>query len=390
MPSRRRAARTTPGGPLSVVHIIARLNVGGPARLLDTLMRHTDPDEVRITVLAGAVGAGEADYRDLVAPMAVQAIASLGPTPRPGSDLRALAELTTTLRRLAPDVVHTHTAKAGVLGRLAARAAGVPRRVHTYHGHLLSGYFRPAVSTAITVSERLLARDTHRLVAIGTAVRDDLLVAGVGRADQWEVHLPGVIQPPHVDRRVARATLGLPEDVPVVGFVGRLASIKRPDRLAAAILELAATRPGLHAVIAGDGPMRAEMVSLLAPVSGRVRVLGWHPQPHLVYAASDLVLLSSDNEGVPLTLAEAALMGVPAVSTDVGGVRDVVVDGVTGILTECSVAGLVAGAQALLDDAPRRLRMGSAARTHAQQRLSIDQMVDAHMCLYRRALTSRH
>ena len=344
-----------------VVHVIARMNVGGPAALIVQLLEHL-PEQ---SLLTGSVAPGEADHLFLRSPdTPATRIPGLGPQPRPGDDLRALVALRSELRRRRPDVVHTHTAKAGVLGRLASRAADVPHTVHTYHGHLLHGYFSPSVTTAVTGVERLLARSTDRLVSVGERVRDDLLAAGVGRPDQYDVIAPGVAVPPPPPRAEARAALNVTG--PVVATVGRLTEIKRPDRLIA----VAALLPDVTFLVTGEGPLLDRTRANAPP---NVRFLGWRSDVEAVWAATDVALLTSDNEGMPVSLIEAALCGVPAVSTDVGSAREVV----TGEVTAADPAALAAAVRRVLAQ-----DLGERARESAAARFGVPAMVQAHARLY--------
>jgi glycosyltransferase involved in cell wall biosynthesis len=346
-----------------VLHVIARMNVGGPAalitQLLDGLPGHA--------LLTGDVQGGEADYLHLRAPETPHTrVPDLGRSVRPGDDARALAFLVRELRRRRPDVVHTHTAKAGALGRLAARAAGVPHVVHTFHGHLLHGYFSPAMTRAVVQTERALARTTDRIVTVGERVRDDLLAARVGRLHQYDVIPPGITIPDPPSRESARDALGLPRDVPVAATVGRLIPIKRPDRL----LEVALLMPDVIFVVAGEGPLLPETQ---AAAPDNVRFLGWRSDIEVVNAAADVALLTSDNEGMPVSLVEAALCGTPAVSTDVGSAREVVV----GEVTPCDPPALASAVRRVLS-----ADLGAEARRQAQARFSVEAMLDAHERLY--------
>ncbi|MCW2779208.1 MAG: glycosyl transferase [Frankiales bacterium] len=337
------------------------MNVGGPAELLVQLLGGLPDQEL----LTGDVEEGEADHLALRAPTTPYTrVPGLGRSPRPGDDARALAFLVRELRRRRPDVVHTHTAKAGVLGRVAGELARVPHLVHTFHGHLLHGYFGPGVTRAVTTSERLLARRTERLVAVGTQVRDDLLAAGVGRPQQYVVVPPGVTMPA-VDRAAARAALGV--HGPVVATVGRLIGVKRPDRL----LEVARLLPDVTFLMAGDGPLLAVTRAAAPP---NVRFLGWQADVARVHAAADVALLTSDNEGMPVSLVEAALCGTPAVSTDVGSAREVVV----GEVVAPDAAALAAAVRRVL----AQPGLGEVARTRAQERFSVAALCAAHRELY--------
>ena len=214
---------------LRVMRIIARMNVGGPALQAVTLMRGLPTDQYEQRLYTGFVGPDEADYIDLRAPgLAVHRVPALGRHIGLTDDARALAALTAKMRCFRPHIVHTHTAKAGTLGRVAAILARAPGRVHTFHGHLLHGYFGPHTSRLIVGAESALARRTDRLVAVGAQVRDDLLGAGIGHPGQYTVVPPGTRLGPLPDRLVARSDLGLHPAGPVIAFVGRLTRIKRP------------------------------------------------------------------------------------------------------------------------------------------------------------------
>ena len=353
-----------------VVHVIARMNVGGPAALLVQLLEGL-PDQ---SLLTGDVEEGEADHLALRAPGTPHLrVPGLGRSPRLADDARALAFLVGELRRRRPDVVHTHTAKAGVLGRVAARSARTPHVVHTFHGHLLHGYFSPAVTRAVVSTERALARTTDRLVAVGAQVRDDLLQVGVGRAAQYVVIPPGVTVNCPPSRAEARALLNLPLDRPVVATVGRLIRIKRPDRL----LEVARRLPDVTFLVAGEGPLLDVTRSAAPP---NVRFLGWRQDVEVVHAAADVALSTSDNEGMPVSLVEAALCGTPAVTTDVGSAREVVVGRVVGPDAEA----LAAAVREVL-----RRDLGPAARDHARRHFTASAMLSAHVELYAGLLSRR-
>lgn len=353
-----------------VVHVIGRLNVGGPARLVTELARAGE----RTVVAAGAVQDGEVEHADLTG-LELHRVPGLGRKVRPADDARALCALTSLLRSRRPTVVHTHTAKGGALGRVAAVPARVPARVHTFHGHLLHGYFGSRTTSAVVTVERVLATRTDRLIAVGERVRDDLLAAGIGRPEQYAVIPPGVALRPLPDRRSARAALGVPAGTPVVAYVGRLAGIKRPERVVA----VARRVPDAVFLVVGDG---SERVALEAASTRNVRFLGWRDDVETVYAAADLALLTSDNEGMPLTLVEAALAGLPTVTTDVGSAGEVVLDGVTGAVVPVDVEALTHAVQALLADDVRRRQAGAAATERAGRLFSVESMVEAHRRLY--------
>lgn len=359
-----------------MMRVIARMNVGGPALQASVLMRGLDPDVFDQRLYTGVVEPGEADYLDLRArDIAPHRLSTLGRSVRPADDLRAVASLVAEMRSFRPHIVHTHTAKAGLLGRTAATLARVPARVHTYHGHLLYGYFSPAKTRLVVATERMSARVCDRLVAVGTRVRDDLVAAGVGRPDQYVVVPPGTALGPLPDRAFARARLGVSGDGPVVAYVGRLTRIKRPDRLVGVARELRRRVPGVRFVICGGGDATAEVEAAARASGGWMRLVGWRPDVETVYAAADLVLLTSDNEGMPVSLIEAGLAGLPVVATRVGSVPEVVRDGVTGLLAACDDAEPAAQAARLLLDEPLRREMGRRAHAWATQRFGPERLV---------------
>jgi glycosyltransferase involved in cell wall biosynthesis len=365
---------------LRVMRVIARMSVGGPALQVSALMRGLDPDRFDQRLYIGDVDADEVDYLRLCAPdVPVHHVPGLRRSVRPGDDGRALASLVGEMRRFRPHIVHTHTAKAGTLGRVAASLSKVPARVHTFHGHLLHGYFSPAVTRLVVGAERTLARRTDRLVAVGSRVRDDLLAAGIGRPYQYTVVPPGTVLRPAPPRQEARARLGLPERGPVVAYVGRITGIKRPDRLVEVIRLVRASIPEATFVVCGHGDRFADLAEAAAGLGGAVRLLGWRADVETIYAAADITLLTSDNEGMPVSLIESGLAGVPAVATHVGSVAEVVVDGETGLLAGCDAHELAAQVIRLLRDLPLRLAMGQRARAVATDRFAAQRLVhDTH------------
>jgi glycosyltransferase involved in cell wall biosynthesis len=347
-----------------------------------------DPARFEQRLLTGLPEPDEGDYVALRAPdLAVGRVVGLGRAPKAGADAHALAEIVGVIREFRPHIVHTHKAKAGVLGRLAAWGTRTPAIVHHYHGHLLHGYFSPRKTQAVMAVERLLALRTDRLVAVGAQVRDDLLAAHVGRRDQWRVVAPGVATAPTPERSGARAALGLPESGPVVGFVGRLTRVKQPERFVEIALALASEFPDASFVVAGDGELHGRMLELARPLGTRFVLLGWRSDVQTVYAACDVVALTSDNEGMPVSLIEAAAASVPVVSTRVGSAGEVVDDGVTGILTTTDVDALGAATARLLRDPSLRTSMGHAAGRRFQERFAASRLVDDVAAIYEELAT---
>ena len=368
---------------IRVMRVIARMNVGGPALQASVLMRGLDPARFDQRLYTGAVEPGEADYLELCATdVRARRVPALGRSVRPLDDLRAVTALATEMRRFRPHIVHTHTAKAGLLGRAASTLARVPARVHTYHGHLLHGYFSPARTRLVVATERISAGVCDRLVAVGARVRDELVEAGVGRPDQYVVVPPGTSLGPLPDRTAARLALGVPGDAPVVAYVGRLTRIKRPDRLVDVARRLRLLVPDVRFVFCGGGDAVAEVNAATEEFDGSLRLVGWRADVETVYAAADLVLLASDNEGMPVSLIEAGLAGLPVVATRVGSVDEVVRDGVTGLLTRPDPGEMAREAARLLFNAPLRQEMGLRARMWTEQCFGPERLVSDMAGIY--------
>ncbi|MGR8010905.1 glycosyltransferase [Streptomyces hypolithicus] len=361
------------------MRVIARMNVGGPALQVSTLMRGLDSELFDHRLFAGFVGPDEADYVEQRAPQVrVCPVPTLGRAVRPTDDLRALSALTAAMRRFRPHIVHTHTAKAGALGRTAAVLARVPVRVHTFHGHLLQGYFSPAKTRLVVQAERSLATVTDRLVAVGRSVRDDLLAAGIGRPGQYAVVPPGTTPAAAPGRSEARKQLGLPEDSLVVAYVGRVTRIKRPDRFLSVAREVRRAFPAARFLVCGDGDLHGDLEAA-GDLGDSLHLLGWRADVETVYAASDMVLLTSDNEGMPVSLIEAGLAGLPAVATNVGSVAEVVQDGQTGLLARRDADELTRHTVRLLGDDSLRRRMGEQARAWTARQFGAERLVqDTH------------
>lgn len=258
---------------------------------------------------------------------------------RPSHDLMALSKLIGLCRRFRPHIVHTHTSKAGMLGRLAALAAGVPVRVHTFHGHVFGGYFSPAKTRLFVQLEKTLALFTDRLVALSALQKKELSTEHrVAPARKLEViplgfeHLGELKTCRAVHSGELREQLGVAPHCPLVGAVGRLVDIKRPDVFIDAASLIAKERPDAHFVLAGDGyllePSREKAASL--GISDRVHFLGWARDLAKLYADLDVFVLTSRNEGTPVAAIEALAAGVPVVATNVGGVPDVLEGGRLG------------------------------------------------------------
>jgi len=387
-----------------LTRIIARLNIGGPAIQAITLTAELSDYGFSTHLIRGAEDPAEGNMDYLAAAIGVKPtlVRTLRRDPGVG-DLRALLALVWLIRADRPALVHTHAAKGGTLGRLATVIA-FPRRqtrpllVHTYHGHSLTGYFSGGTAAFYRLVERLLAPSTDRLIAVSQEVQDDLVELRVAPVSKFTVLPLGFELEPFTSdagraarREALRRAWGVAEHELVVTLIARLVPIKRVDRFleAAAIV---ASRPQVRFVIVGDGELRDELQAsdVARQLGDRLVWAGFRRDIPDVCFASDVVMLTSDNEGTPVSLIEAQAAAVPVVATDVGGVRSVVLNGVSGLLAAADdVAGLADAAGRFLDDAELRAVAGAAGRAHSTARFTLARLASDHAKLYRELLTSR-
>ena len=376
------------GPKVRVLRIIARMNVGGPAVQVSGLMRGFDQDLFDHELLTGYCAADEADYLEKVA-TDVKAIRidGLGRSIKPRADLTALFKIIKEIRRFKPDVIHTHTAKAGVIGRIASLLSGKKSvRVHTFHGHLLHGYFGPGKTKLVIVVEKFLARFTDQLLAVGAKVKDDLIAVGIGNASKFEVMPPGLQLASVPSKSVARNELGLEQNQIYCAFIGRITQIKRPDRFLDVVAEVKSRGLNLEFMVAGAGEQLQYCQDRVAAEDLPVTFLGWREDIEVVLAAADLVILTSDNEGTPLSLIQAGMVGIPVVATNVGSTNEVVVNEKTGFLTDLSVDQLADAVEKLVMDGVLRAEMGAAGQEYTMARYGVDRLVNDHQNLYLRLL----
>ena len=374
--------------PARVMQVIARMNVGGPAILVADLIRNLDSSKFEARLVTGYCDENESDYLDVVATdIKAIRIPGFGRSISIGNDLKAFFLLMREIRRFKPDVVHTHTAKAGVLGRVAVfLARPSAKRIHTFHGHLLHGYFGSRKVRIVIFLEKMLGLITYKFVAIGNVVKADLVKAGIAKGRKFEVIYPGLQNLDLYPKLEARKTLGFDSVKIYVVYVGRLTQIKRPDRLIDLGRSLKASHPAAHLIIAGAGELLEELTAQSESESLHITFLGWRNDIDMILSSSDIAVLCSDNEGIPLTLIQASQAGLPIVTTNVGSVSDIVLDGVTGLLTEVSADGLIQGVSKLLDDPNLRAWLGESGQKRAKEFFSSQAMVKHHERLYSQIL----
>ncbi|QDV06791.1 Alpha-monoglucosyldiacylglycerol synthase [Planctomycetes bacterium Poly30] len=401
---------------MRIARVLTRLNLGGPARQVlasDPVLRERGH---RVVVFTGRPERGEGDLADQLRAGGIEVREVPGLRRGLGAvlrdDRRARRFLEAAFAELQPDVVHTHASKAGVIGRAAARrACPGAGRVHTFHGHVLEGYFPAPVSAMLIRVERKLARSTHRILAVSEATRADLVRLGVAVAGKIQVCPPGIRLDPFLHLALARGASGapavsgekptqslrrahsIPRSAPVIGVIGRLAGVKRTVLAVEVFGAVAAEFPEARLLIAGDGGERprveARIAQLPPDMARRVHLLGALDNVVPVHEAIDVLLSTSSSEGMPVAMIEAAAAARPVVSTAVGGVPELVQNGITGLLA-VDRDGLAAAVGGLLGDVDDRLAMGRRARTRVQERHSAGALADRLEAHYEEVLRSVH
>jgi glycosyltransferase involved in cell wall biosynthesis len=368
---------------ITVLRAVTRLNIGGPAIHTILLTQGLQNERFRSLLVSGREGPGEGNLLDLAERRGVRPVVveELGRELSFANDLAAVRRLHSLIRRERPQIVHTHTAKAGTVGRLAARLARVPIVVHTYHGHVFHSYFGRRTTAAYLNIERLLARFSDCIVAVGDKQREELIGYKVAKADKI-VSIPLGLEIENMleaeaDRGRLRAELGLDRSH-LVGIIARLVPIKAHEVFLQAAVEVRRCVPNVRFLIVGDGERRAELQQQAEQLGldDAVLFLGWRKDVRAVYADLDVVVLSSLNEGSPVALIEAMAAGRPVVSSDVGGVGEVVRNGETGLLAPPrNPQALAEAVTSMLSDPGAAQRFGRAARAAVYPKYSSRRLI---------------
>ncbi len=377
--------------PLRVMRIIARMNVGGPAVQVSGLMRGFNSVDFDQRLYAGFCAIDEADYLDTVTTdIKATRIKGFGRRVSLGGDIKAFVSLIKEIRSFKPHIIHTHTAKAGFLGRIASIVSLQPSiRVHTFHGHLLNGYFGSFKRSLVVIAEKVLAVFTHQLLAVGDKVRQDLLAAGIGNSKKFGLMPPGLEIGELPKKSESQESFGLSTSTLQCAFIGRVTRIKRPDRFLDVVSEIKNRGVAIKFFMAGDGELSETCRERIAGEDLPVKILGWQSDIEKVLAAADVVVLTSDNEGTPLSLIQAGMAGLPVVTTRVGSVPEVVLDGNTGIITSLEVQEIADALEKLANSNELRAQMGTAAQEFTLANFGVKRLVHDHEELYKRLLASQ-
>ncbi len=395
-----------------IVRVIARMNIGGPAHHVAILSSAFNNARWETVLVTGQVSASEADACYLLEkyPCRLIRIPQMQRSINPLKDLAAFLKIFWILRQERPDILHTHTAKAGALGRTAGILYRLTTRrplkiAHTFHGHALEGYFQPWANRLFLGIERFLAKRTDKLIAVSEAVKEDLLRLGAAAPEKVEVIPLGL----NLENLIQLSNGHPPPGKPLrIGFVGRLVPIKEPGIFLKAIRELSliTSLPDIETVVVGDGELRPslEEESRRLGLTSRVQFLGWRQDLASIYQSMDVVCLTSRNEGTPVSLIEALAASKPVISTDVGGVRDIlnrrgknpspsqessfsICD--HGLLVRSGDhKGLAKGLEFLIKESSLRQEMGRRGRLYVREKYGADRLIQDIHRLYESLVSS--
>jgi glycosyltransferase involved in cell wall biosynthesis len=358
---------------MRVLHVIARLNIGGTARYITRLAEELPKLKIETFIATGFVQGLEQEDPS-AKKLKVIRIPSLGRRINPIKDHFAFNQLLEIVREVKPDILHTHTFKAGFIGRIETKAINKAagkrvKFVHTFHGHLFDDpEFSGLKSLIITSFERRFAMRTDAIITVGAQVAKELLKREIGQPEQFTNISPGV--------EPLRTPKAKPHKKITIGWIARVTGVKNPLRA----LEIAKLFPDAQFLIAGGGDM-LEQVKAQAPHNAKV--LGWTDAAKL-FADSDIILSTSENEGMPIALIEAQLASKPVVATNVGGVSEVVINNKTGFVTRKNTEDLAKALEKLINSKALRTAQGKAAKAHATKAFSVEKMIKAHVSLYKK------
>ena len=384
---------------IKVLRVIGRLNVGGPAIHVVNLTAGLDPVRYQPLLVAGRENEAEGSMLDFalfhgVRPTVIpEIVTAFNLAPR---DARALVKLYTVIRREKPHIVHTHTAKAGFLGRVAARLAGVPVIVHTFHGHVLHGYYGPMKNELLRRVEQSLAWVTDRLVTVSEQVKNELVGYGIAKAEKISVVPLGFDLDPflnsHAQQGEFRRELSLSDEHKLVGIVGRIFPIKNHALFLESAARIAVQEPAARFVIVGDGVFRPNLENQARQhgITDRVLFTGWRRDLPRIYADLNVLVVSSDNEGTPVSAIEAMASSCPVVATRVGGLPDLIEDQKTGRLVPPRDAEALASAVLdLLNNPQTACELGQNAMEAVRQRFTVQRLLSDMDHLYTELLEEK-
>ena len=374
---------------IRVLRIIARMNVGGPAIQISGLMKNLDVEHFEQLLVTGFCGKDEIDYLyEKKISIPILKISGLGQRVNLIKDLQAFLEIRKIVKIFQPDIVHTHTAKAGLLGRLAVFSIrNKILTVHTFHGHLLHGYFGKMKRNLIIIIESILANFTDALITVGEKVRDDLLKVHVGNNEKFHVVGPGLELSKIPSRSVAIEWLGISKARFTVTWIGRAVEVKAPHRVLEIAQECQKRDLNVRFLFVGNGPLEEDIRRIAIENNLNVQFLGWQTEIEPILSVSDLVILTSLNEGTPVALIQAQMAGVPVLATSVGSTSEVMIHGTSGYAVTYSKETFANIIEDFLEN-PKKIReFGRSGKKYVLSEFSFENLVKAHEEIYKKLLS---
>ena len=376
---------------VKIVTVVSRMNVGGVASLLIGYMENLDKNKFEHVLITGNCEDNETDLlKQTNFEGKVIYLQNLKRSVGVFKDLITFIEMRKILKSLSPDIVHTHTAKAGLIGRLSALSLrNKPLIIHTYHGHLLYGYFSALISFLIVTIERVLAWGTNLLIADSMQVKIDLLNYGVGKEKNWQVVSPGIRKLPNIESDVARNELGISKDANLICWIGRFTNIKNPMLAAQSFSTLKnKTNKKFTMIMVGDGELFTSVQEYISNNKLDIKLVGWKTNVSNFLAASDILLLTSKNEGFGMVIAEAGWYGKPTISTKVGGVTEFISNGETGVLVDSNEDDISDAISLLFEDRSLMNKIGANAKKQTNNLFTSEIFTKKHEEIYLKILNS--
>ena len=375
--------------PIRVLRIIARMNVGGPAIQITGLMQYLPRSEFKQLLVTGYCSAEELDYLDEnQIEIDVHKIMGFGRSISIWMDLQVFLALRRRIKYFDPHIIHTHTAKAGFLGRLASLT--IRKKyflVHTFHGHLLHGYFGSCKTKLVILAERVMSNYTDALISVGSRVMEELLAVNIGSSKKFLVFGPGIQLKELPPKKLAMEELNIPSEKYIISWIGRAVKIKAPERILEIARECKLRNLNVHFTISGDGPLLTDLKLKARELELPIQFLGWQSDIEKVLSFSDLVILTSENEGMPVALIQAQMAGIPVLTTDVGSASEVLVNGKSGFCIDYSAKDFVGKIETLINNPQMQKAFSEAGKKNAIEKFSRSRLVSDHANLYRRLIS---
>lgn len=388
---------------VKILRIITRMNIGGPAIHAVLLSAGLDSERFSSLLVTGVVGRGEGDMSYLATENGIEplVISELQREPNIVKDIVSFYKLYRFIKKEKPDIAHTHTAKAGAIGRLAAKLSGVPVIIHTFHGHTFHSYFSPFKTKIFLLIEKTLTRITDKIVVIGKRQSEEIKrYLYLNRDDKLALIPLGfdlsrfLKSDEEEEKDKLREELNIPVEAMVIGIIGRLTAVKNHRMFLETAREIKKKNADkmIKFVIVGNGELKEELMALSDKLGIKDDAVftDWRKDMNLVYRALDIVVLTSLNEGTPVSLIEGLASAKAVVATDVGGVHDVVENGKSGFVVPMNdVEAFSEAVSILMNDGEKRKRFGLYGRDFVKDRYSKDKLIDAIENLYCKELQKK-